>query len=332
MEHILIEHGGGGESSSKLINDIFLSVFSNSILNRLEDASPFNGFNKMAMSTDSYTVSPIFFSGGDIGKLSICGTCNDIAMMGAKPQFLSCGFIIEEGFGIDDLQTIVKSMKSELDKNNAMIITGDTKVVPKGTADGIFINTTGVGEVMQEGISASNITPGDSILVSHSIGEHGAHIFVNREGINIKSELQSDCASLWPLVEILIKNNIKIKAIRDATRGGISAVLNEWAVQSGICIKINEKSVPVKQEVLGICEILGFEPYHLACEGTFILAVDADDSEKTLELLKSHELGEMAAIIGNVDDEYPKKVVLETGIGTRRILDIPAGVLLPRIC
>ncbi len=332
MKEILLEHGGGGESTGKLINDIFLEAFSNETLNKLEDASPFFADGKMAMTTDSYTVNPVFFSGGNIGKLSICGTCNDLAMMGAKPGYISCGFIIEEGFGIDELKTIVKSMSEELKKNNAVIITGDTKVVPRGNADKIYINTTGVGEIVYDGLSSSGIGEGDMIVVSNSIGEHGAHIFVMREGINIKSDLKSDCRSLWPLVDLLIKAGIRIKAIRDATRGGLSAVLNEWARQSNVCIKLKEELIPVKREVKGICELLGFEPYHLACEGTFVMAVDREDADKAVEAMRSHEYGSNAAVIGTVDSEFISKAVLETGIGTKRILDIPAGVLLPRIC
>ncbi len=332
MTQILLEHGGGGEKSGKLINDIFLSSFSNSILERLEDASPFTGSGKMALSTDSFTVKPIFFNGGDIGKLAICGTCNDVAMMGAKPKYLSCGFIIEEGFSINDLKKITHSMKVELEKNDALIITGDTKVVPKGAADGIFINTTGVGEIVIEGISAGSLREGDTIIVSGSVGEHGAHIFVNRKGINIKSDLKSDCASLWPLVQLLAENSIRVKALRDATRGGVSAVLNEWSDQSGVCIKIRENEIPVIPEVKGVCEILGFEPYFLACEGTFVMAVERSEADRAVHILQKHELGKDAAVIGEVDREYPGKVILETGIGTKRILDTPAGVLLPRIC
>ena len=316
----------------KLIEGIAETYFSNPALMQMNDFALVDAGGNIAVSTDSFVIKPYRFPGGDIGKLSICGTCNDLAMMGARPIYLSCGFIIEEGFAIDDLKKIVNSMKTELGLNSAKIITGDTKVVPRGNADGIFINTTGVGEIIYEGISSSNISSGDVILVSHSIGEHGAHIFVNREGINIKSDLKSDCASLWPIVEKLTESGIKIKALRDATRGGVSAVLNEWAEMSSVCINVTENDVPVLQEVRGICELLGFEPFHLACEGTFLIAVEKDDAEKALKIIKSNELGRSASIIGYVNDEFPERVVVITEIGTKRLLDSPSGVLLPRIC
>ncbi len=333
MKDILLEHGSGGESSSKLIGDVFLSAFSNPILDRLEDASPFKGMKNMAVTTDSYTVKPVFFKGGDIGKLAICGTCNDLSVMGARPVYLSCGFIIEEGFSIMDLERIVASMSEELKVNGAGIITGDTKIVPRGAADGIFINTTGIGEVIYEGISASNLADGDAVIVSRGIGEHGAHIYISREEINIRSALKSDCASLWPIVKDLLgEGGLRIKAMRDATRGGLSAVLNEWAQKSGISIMIEEKNIPVLEEVKGVCELLGFEAYHLACEGAFVMAVHRDDAAAALKIIKNHENGANASIIGHVNMEYPKKVILHTSIGTRRILDMPTGFLLPRIC
>lgn len=332
VKEILLEHGSGGESSARLISELFLEAFSNPSLDRLEDATPFDGAGSMAITTDSYTVKPIFFSGGDIGKLSVCGTCNDLAVMGARPLHLTCGFIIEEGFTLKDLGTIVTSMKEELAKNGARIIAGDTKVVPRGAADGIFINTTGVGQIMAPGISASAIREGDAILVSHSVGEHGAHIFIAREEINIRSPLRSDCASIWPLVKLLIDSGIPLRAMRDATRGGLSAVLNEWAQKSDICISVNEAAIPVTREVRGVCELLGFEAYHLACEGTFVLAVPEHAAAGALEIMKSHELGRSAAVIGSAGGGVPRKVILNTSIGTRRILEMPAGFLLPRIC
>ncbi len=223
----------------------------------------------LAFSTDSFTVSPLFFNGANIGKLAICGTCNDLAMMGAKPKYLTCSVIIEEGFEVEQLEIIVNSMKEELAKNEAIIVSGDTKVVPRGAVDKIFINTTGIGEILYSGISSNSITEDDLILVSRDIGAHGATIFTAREGMDMHSNLKSDCNSLYPLVKALIDASIKITALRDATRGGVSAVLNEWAKQSNICIEVEEEQIPVSDEVKGICEMLGFEATNLANEGTF---------------------------------------------------------------
>ncbi|WP_200763110.1 hydrogenase expression/formation protein HypE [Nitrosophilus alvini] len=334
---VTLAQGNGGEENAELINKIFYRHLKNETLKRNEDAAIIEPFNmqltsKIAFTTDSFTVSPIFFSGGDIGKLSICGTCNDLAMMGAKPKFLSLSVIVEEGFEIRELEKIVRSMKKELDINGAKIVCGDTKVVPKGSADKIFVNTTGIGEVQKNGLSSSSIKAGDAIIVSRDIGRHGAAIFADREGIELSSSLKSDCASLWPIVEKLIEANIGISAMRDATRGGVAAVLNEWARQSEVCIEIEEASVPIAEEVKGICELLGFEAYNLANEGTFVLAVEEKDIQKALEIIQSFENGKNAAIIGSVTGEYPKKVVLKSEWGTKRFLDLPTGELLPRIC
>ncbi len=331
MANIQLADGNGGEENAKLINDIFYNAYANDTLRKNEDAAVIDG-GRLAMTTDSFTVSPIFFSGGDIGKISVCGTCNDLAMMGAKPKYLTCAVMIEEGFDLDELKSITASIKKELDNNGAMIVSGDTKIVPKGSVDKIFINTTGVGEIQKEGISASAITEDDLILVSGAIGKHGAAIFANREGIDISSSLQSDCASLWPVVEKLIQADIRITAMRDATRGGVAAVLNEWAKQSNVCIEIEEDAVPVCDEVKGICELLGFEAYNLANEGTFVLAVHKDDADKALSVLKAHDLGKEAALIGSIGDKYKGKVVLKSSYGTSRFLDLPTGELLPRIC
>ncbi|MDH5721053.1 MAG: hydrogenase expression/formation protein HypE [Spirochaetia bacterium] len=332
MKKILLEHGTGADKSAKLINDIFLSHLGNETLNKLEDASAFRAPENLAVSTDNFTVKPIFFNGGDIGKLAVCGTCNDLAVMGAKPLYLSAGFIIEEGFLIDDLEKIVISMKNELAVNNATVITGDTKVVPKNAADGIYINTTGIGEIKMPGISASSIQEDDIIIVSGNVGDHGSVIFASREGIDIKSDLKSDCASLWPLVQQLIEADLKIHSMRDATRGGLSAVLNEWAEKSKTGLYIHEKDIPLSDETRGICELLGFEPYHLACEGAFIMAVKKEDAEKTLEICRASSLGKNASIIGYATNRHHEKVLLETPMGTVRIFETPSGLLLPRIC
>ena len=331
MKTITLAQGNGGEENNELINKIFYKNFKNEILEKSEDAAVIQD-GTMAFSTDSFTVSPIEFNGGDIGKLAVCGTCNDLAMMGAKPKYLTCAVILEEGFEQRKLEKIVNSMKKELAKNGAIVVSGDTKVVPKGSVDKIFINTTGVGEIQQKGISSNNISEDDVIIVSNSIGEHGATIFAAREGIDLSTSLKSDCASLWPVVEKLIENDIKITALRDATRGGVSAVLNEWANQSNVCIEVQEEDIPICDEVKGICELLGFEAMNLANEGTFVMAVSKEQASKALEVLQSIETSQKASIIGNVTNKHLTKVILNTPWGTSRFLDTPTGELLPRIC
>jgi len=328
---ITLAMGNGGEENNELITKVFYKAFQNDILSKSEDAAVIHS-GELAFSTDSFTVSPLFFPGGDIGKLAICGTCNDLAMMGAKPKYLTCSVIIEEGFSIDELEKIVSSMKKELAINDAIVVSGDTKVVPRGSVDKIFINTTGIGEIQRKGISSNNISEDDVILVSRNIGAHGATIFAAREGIELTSELKSDCASLTLQVQALIDNGVKITALRDATRGGVSAVLNEWAKQSSICIEVKEESVPVSQEVYGICEMLGFEALNLANEGTFVLAIKKEDEQKALDVLHSFELSSDAIKIASVTQEHVGKVVLLSSYGTKRFLETPTGELLPRIC
>ena len=328
---IKLAHGNGGVENNELITNVFYKAFQNEILEKSEDAAIINVENgKLAFSTDSFTVSPLFFPDSDIGKLAVCGTCNDLAMMGAKPKYLTCSVIIEEGFDIKKLETIINSMKKELEVNGAIVVSGDTKVVPHGSVDKIFINTTGIGEVLKSGISSNNITDEDLIIVSRDIGTHGATIFASREGIELSSDLKSDCCSLYPIVKELIDANIDITALRDATRGGVSAVLNEWANQSNICIEIDEDKIPICDEVRGLCEILGFDATSLANEGTFLLAIKKEDGEKALDILKN--FNNNASIIGKVTTNYQKKVILNSTWGTKRYLDMPTGELLPRIC
>ena len=331
MSKITLAHGNGGAENNQLIKDVFYEAFKNEILEKSEDAAIIQN-GKLAFSTDSFTVTPLFFAGANIGKLAICGTCNDLAMMGAKPKYLTCSVIIEEGFDMEELKIIVASMKEELVKNEAIIVSGDTKVVPKGSVDKIFINTTGIGEVLYSGISSNSITKDDLILVSRDIGRHGATIFSAREGIELSSELKSDCASLYPMVKALIDEGVKIIALRDATRGGLSAVLNEWAKQSNVCIEVEEEKIPVCDEVKGICEMLGFEASNLANEGTFVLAIKNEDAQKAIEVLQKFENGKTASIIGKVSDLHLQKVILNSAWGTKRFLDVPTGELLPRIC
>ncbi|MFA6740194.1 MAG: hydrogenase expression/formation protein HypE [Arcobacteraceae bacterium] len=328
---ITLAHGNGGAENNELITKVFYKAFKNDILSKSEDAAVIQD-GTLAFSTDSFTVSPLFFNGANIGKLAVCGTCNDLAMMGAKPKYLTCSVIIEEGFEIRELEKIVKSMKDELEVNGAIVVSGDTKVVPKGAVDKIFINTTGIGEILYKGISSNNITENDLILVSRDIGAHGATIFAAREGMDLETSLKSDCASLYPQVKALIDSGIKITALRDATRGGVSAVLNEWAKQSDICIEIEEEKIPVCDEVKGICEILGFDAMSLANEGTFVLAIPKDDALKALEVLQTFEYSKTASIIGKVTQQYEQRVIINSQWGTKRFLDIPTGELLPRIC
>ena len=328
---ITLAHGNGGAENNELIKEVFYDAFKNEILEKSEDAAVIQN-GTLAFSTDSFTVSPLFFNGANIGKLAICGTCNDLAMMGAKPKYLTCSVIIEEGFEVEQLEKIVASMKEELAKNEAIIVSGDTKVVPKGSVDKIFINTTSIGEILYKGISSNNITQNDLILVNRDIGTHGATIFAAREGMDMNSNLKSDCASLYPQVKALIDSGVKITALRDATRGGVSAVLNEWAKQSNVCIEVDEEKIPVCDEVKGICEMLGFEATNLANEGTFVLAIAKEDAAKAIEVLHTFSEASNACIIGTVTQQYPQKVVLNSAWGTKRFLDTPTGELLPRIC
>ena len=332
-KRVTLSQGGGGEETSSLIKELFFRYFDNQTLLKMEDAAVLSlNSKKIAFTTDSFTVSPIFFNGGNIGKLAIAGTVNDISMMGAKPLYLTCSFMIEEGFLYEDLEIIVKSMAKELKVSGALIVAGDTKVVPKGSVDGLFINTSGIGEILKEGISAHNLSSGDSIIISNEVGNHGACILAKREDIELDIELKTDCATLWPMIEALIKGGVKIKSLRDATRGGLSAVLNEWAETSDICIEVDEDKIPVADEVKGICEMLGFEPYEFANEGTMAICVEKGDEKKTLDILKGFKETQKASYIGKVTDSYRQKVILNTPWGSSRYLEPPKGELLPRIC
>jgi len=332
MKKIQLSYGGGGKETDDLIHSLFYKNFSNDILIKSEDAAVLHIDSDIAFTTDSYTVTPVFFNGGDIGKLSVTGTVNDLAMMCAEPLFLSASFIIEEGFELAKLERIVKSMSEVARLGGVRIVCGDTKVVPKGSADNIFINTSGIGRIVKHGVSCHNIEPEDTIIVSGDIGRHGAAIMMDRDGIDLKSTLESDCANLWPAINALINSDIKIKALRDATRGGLAAVLNEWALASNVGIIINEKAIPVSDEVNGVCEILGFEPYDFANEGRFIIAVKNVEARHCVDILKKFEFCKDASIIGKASSDYPGKAVLRSQWGTSRFLEPPRGELLPRIC
>jgi hydrogenase expression/formation protein HypE len=313
LKRIMLAHGGGGEESRALLNGLVFKYFTDPALSAMEDAAVLETKGKIAFTTDGYTVSPIFFNGGDIGKLAVSGTVNDLAVMGARALHLGVSFIVEEGFSIEDFERILDSMKTELEVTGAAVAAGDTKVVPAGSADGIFITTTGIGEVLAAGLSAGNVQEGDAVIVSGTVGDHGACILALRQGIGLKTDLQSDCASLWPLVERLINAagdaiprgngdaapaSIGIRAMRDPTRGGLAATLNEWAALSWIDIEVEEDAIPVKPQVRGVCELLGMDPLSLACEGRLVLAVREEDAARALDALKGHPLGRDAKIIG----------------------------------
>ena len=320
--------GNGGVENSELIQKVIFRHLGNDLLAKAEDATPLGALQNPCFTTDSFTVTPLFFKGADIGKLSVAGACNDLAMMGAKPKFLSLSFIIEEGFGLREFEKVLRSIKKELTLNEAKVVTGDTKVVPRGSCDGLYINMSAIGERVAD-VSQNRIQKGDVLLLSGDMARHGAAIFAAREGIELENEIESDCKSLWPAVEELL-GNLTPKAMRDATRGGVAAVLNEWAMATNLCMEIQEQNCSVDESVQGICEILGFEPFMLANEGTFVMAVDPKDANVALEILRRHS--DKAAIIGYVSDSYPGRVVLESSWGTRRFLDMPSGEILPRIC
>jgi len=331
MKKILLSHGGGGEETQKLIKNLFFKYFSNPILEAMEDAATFEVDGKTALTIDGFTVSPIFFPGGDIGKLAVAGTINDLAAVGSKPLYLAVSFVIEEGLSFDELERVVRSMAETAREAGVQIVAGDTKVVPRGAADKLFITASGVGKVVREGISARNLEAGDKIIVSGTIGDHGACIFALREGLEFEG-LKSDCAPLWDLVEPLLKEGVKVKAMRDPTRGGLAAVLNEWAQTSKVGIFVEEEKIPVDERVLGLCEFLGIEPYDLASEGKMVIAVAPEDAERALEILRSHPLGEKASLIGEVREKPAGRVVIKTPYGVERFLEPPSGEILPRIC
>lgn len=330
MKKITLAHGAGGKFSADLIGEIILPAFDNEILNELHDSAR---VGKIAMTTDSYVVRPIFFNGGDIGKLSICGTVNDLAVSGAIPKYLSASFIIEEGFNIEDLKKIVESMKTAAREADIKIVTGDTKVVGKGQADGIFINTAGIGEIIDGvNISAKNIRAGMKILVSGFIGDHSTTILSARHGLEIPENIKSDCAPLNKMIYAMLAAENKIAMMRDATRGGIAAVLNEIAKSAEVGILLEENKIPIREEVRGVCDILGFDALELANEGKIIAVVPAESAEKILSVMKKFEYGKNSAIIGEVVENSRGKVGMKTEFGGVRIVDMPVGNLVPRIC
>lgn len=335
MKIIELSHGGGGAETQQLIQQLFYKYFGNEILLKAEDAAVLTVEGQIAFTTDSFTVSPLFFKGGDIGKLAVVGTVNDLAMVGAEPLYLSCGFMIEEGLPFSSLKKIVQSMAKQLLSCGAKIVCGDTKVVPRGAVDQLFINTSGIGQIKSlpnAMPSAHNLQVGDAIIVSRDIGRHGAVILAARESLNLQSDLESDCTILWPAVKALVEAGIECHALRDATRGGLAALLNEWAETSQVCLEIEEGKIPLCEPVQGLCELLGFDAYDFANEGTFAISLPAEQVAIALEVLQQFEFCANAAEIGRVSDFQPGLVVLQTPWGSQRVLELPKGELLPRIC
>jgi len=332
-DRILLAHGSGGRLAHQLVEQSFVKALANPILDRLDDAAVFELGGRLAFTTDSYTVSPIFFPGGDIGKLAICGTVNDLAMSGARPAYLSLACIIEEGLSREELDRVVASIKQAAGEAGVEIITGDTKVVDRGSADKLFINTAGIGAIPPGvNVSGANARPGDKVLLSGTIGEHGIAVFSQREGLRFSTSLKSDCAPLAKLVADMLAASPNIHCLRDPTRGGLATTLNELAAQSSVGIRIEEETVPILEEVLAACEMLGLDPLYVANEGKLIAIVPAEDTGRVLTAMKSSRYGEQATVIGEVTGEHPGRVVMKTNLGTTRIVDMLTGDPLPRIC
>ncbi len=332
-DRVLLAHGSGGKLSHDLIEQVLVPILANPILNKLDDAAVFDLGGRLAFTTDSYTVSPIFFPGGDIGKLAVCGTVNDLAMSGATPLYLSLSLIIEEGLPLSQLKRIASSISDAASEAGVKIITGDTKVVNQGTVDKLFINTSGVGIVPPGiNISAANALPGDKIIVSGKLGDHGIAILSQREGLNFQVPVISDCAPLNQLVAEMLAASTNIHCLRDPTRGGLTTTLNDFAQQSKVGIRIEEEKIPVDKAVLAACELLGFDPLDIANEGKLIAVVAPGDADKILTTMRQNKYGTEATIIGEVVAEHPGRVVMKTRLGASRIVDMPVGELLPRIC
>lgn len=336
---ITMSHGSGGKAMRTLIEEVFATAFHNEELEKMEDAAKFNlalftaRGDRLALTTDSYVVDPLFFPGGDIGKLAINGTVNDLAVSGAIPLYLTCGMIIEEGLPIDTLRTVVASMKEAAEEAGVKIVTGDTKVVGRGAADKLFINTAGVGVIPRTtNIGADRAIAGDVVIVNGHIGDHGAAIVGSRSDLSLQNNIESDCCSLNGLVQSMLAVCPDIHCMRDATRGGVASVLNEIAESSDVCVRINESAIPIRDNVKGLCEILGLDPLYLANEGTLVAVVPVSHAQAVLTAMKGQKYGGHSAIIGEVLPAPEGRVVLKTIFGGERVVDMLIGDQLPRIC
>ena len=332
-DRILLAHGSGGKLSHELVEKKFLPFLSNPALDTLDDSAIFEASGRLAFTTDGYVVNPIFFPGGDIGKLAVCGTVNDLVMSGAKPLYLSLSAIIEEGLLLSELEQILQSIKKSAEEAAVNIIAGDTKVVNRGQADKLFITTSGVG-IIPPGvdISGANARVGDKVLLSGTIGDHGIAVMSQREGLRFSMTLESDCAPLNKLVSQMLEVSSRIHCLRDPTRGGLATTLNELAQQSKVGITLDEAKIPVKDDVRAACELLGLDPLYVANEGKLVAIIHPTDADRVLTQMKKNNYGRDAAIIGEVTTEHPGKVVMRTKLGPSRIVDMLSGELLPRIC
>ena len=332
MEEIItLDYGSGGRKTARLIEEVLLPAFGNDALDALGDGALIPGAEQLAFSTDSFVVDPIFFPGGDIGKLAVCGTVNDLAVCGAAPKYLSCAFIIEEGLPLADLKKIVASMKTQCEKLGIAIVTGDTKVVEKGRGDGIYINTAGIGFVKYPGLSPKNIRPGDAVIVSGTVGDHGTAVMLSRSGM-LQGNLKSDCAALAPLCEAVLSASGGVRVLRDPTRGGVATTLNEFVEGTDLGIVIDEAALPIRPQVRAACDLLGLEPLYCANEGKLLAVVDPAEAETVLNAMRCTDTGRDAAIIGRVCEDYPGKLVMQTAFGGKRVLQKLTGAQLPRIC
>jgi len=334
-DHVLLGHGSGGGLTNELIRRVFLPGFQNSTLAALEDQATLSlgGGVRLAFTTDSFVVRPIFFPGGDIGRLAVHGTVNDLAVGGAKPMFLSAAFILEEGLPLEDLKRIVASMREACEESGVALVAGDTKVVDRGKGDQVFITTSGIGVVpVGRSLSIHSAKPGDQIIVSGTIGDHGITIMSVREGIEFETLLESDCASLAGLTYVMLEACPSIRCMRDPTRGGLSSALNELADASKVGVRVNEAALPVRKEVKGACEMLGLDPMYVANEGKLIAVVPGQESERLLAVMREHPLGRNAAIIGEVVADHAGMVIMKSLVGGERVVTLLSGEQLPRIC
>ena len=330
-EIITLDYGSGGKKTSRLIESMILPALDNPALSELGDGAVLEGAETLVFSTDSFVVDPIFFPGGDIGKLSVCGTVNDIAMCGGVPKFLSCSFLLEEGFPVKELEKVIASISAACKKAGVQIVTGDTKVVEKGRGDKIYINTAGIGVLKYPGLSPKAIREGDKVLVSGTVGDHGTAVMLARNGM-MQGEIRSDCAPLNALAEAVLSCGARVRVLRDPTRGGVATTLNEFVEGSGLGIEIGEEKIPVRPQVQAACDMLGLDPLYCANEGKLLCIVAPEDADKALAAMKRLPEGENAAVIGSVSARYPGKLVMNTAFGGSRILQKLTGAQLPRIC